>query len=288
MIYLLISICCSVTVGVILKLARRYSINVQQAVTWNYLFAIGLSWFCFHPNLSDLSGIGFPAVYFSLGILLPVIFWALAASIKYIGIAKTDIAQRLSLFIPILISYFIFNESFGTVKIIGLAIGFVAIFFTLYKKSAGRDKIQLWIYPLLVFIGYGIIDTLFKKVAQVTEIPYTTSLIFIFTLAFIISMLSLIYLYFRKNEKINLINLIWGGALGFFNFFNILFYLKAHQAMAQNPSTVFAAMNMGVIILGSITGIYIFKEKLSKINYMGLILALLSIIMITISRIYAV
>jgi hypothetical protein len=35
-----------------------------------------------------------------------------------------------------------------------------------------------------------------------------------------------------------------------FNFGNILFYLKAHQAFADNPSTVFAAMNMGVIILG--------------------------------------
>jgi drug/metabolite transporter (DMT)-like permease len=288
MIYLLISICCSVTVGIILKLARRYSINIQQAVTWNYLFAVGLSWFCFHPKLSDLSEIGFSAVYLSLGILLPVIFWTLATSIKYIGIAKTDIAQRLSLFIPILLSYFIFNENFGTVKIIGLAIGFAAIFFTLHKKSTEKDKRQLWMYPLLVFIGYGIIDTLFKKVAQITKIPYTTSLIFIFSLAFVISTLSLIYLYLHKNQKIKLINLIWGCALGFFNFFNILFYLKAHQAMSENPSTVFAAMNMGVIILGSAAGIYIFREKLSRVNYIGLLLALLSIIIITISRIYAI
>jgi hypothetical protein len=40
------------------------------------------------------------------------------------------------------------------------------------------------------------------------------------------------------------------GLVGAFNFGNILFYLKAHQAFADNPSTVFAAMNMGVIILG--------------------------------------
>jgi hypothetical protein len=43
-----------------------------------------------------------------------------------------------------------------------------------------------------------------------------------------------------------------GGLVGAFNFGNILFYLKAHQAFADNPSTVFAAMNMGVIILGSL------------------------------------
>jgi hypothetical protein len=34
------------------------------------------------------------------------------------------------------------------------------------------------------------------------------------------------------------------GLVGAFNFGNILFYLKAHQAFADNPSTVFAAMNM--------------------------------------------
>jgi multidrug transporter EmrE-like cation transporter len=42
-------------------------------------------------------------------------------------------------------------------------------------------------------------------------------------------------------------------------------------------------MNMGVIILGSIAGILIFKEKLSKLNYIGIFLAILSIICITLS-----
>ncbi|MNL61192.1 hypothetical protein D3C87_1850830 [compost metagenome] len=51
--------------------------------------------------------------------------------------------------------------------------------------------------------------------------------------------------------------------------------------MADNPSVVFAAMNMGVIITGSLVGILIFKEKLNKLNYWGLALALLAILLIT-------
>jgi multidrug transporter EmrE-like cation transporter len=47
-------------------------------------------------------------------------------------------------------------------------------------------------------------------------------------------------------------------------------------------------MNMGVIILGSLVGIFLFKEKFSKLNYMGLTLALGAIIMITLSQIYAI
>jgi formate hydrogenlyase subunit 3/multisubunit Na+/H+ antiporter MnhD subunit len=60
--------------------------------------------------------------------------------------------------------------------------------------------------------------------------------------------------------------------------------LKAHQAFADNPSTVFAAMNMGVIILG-VYRILVFKEK-SQRNYIGLAFALVSIVLIALSQIY--
>lgn len=281
MIFLLFSICCSVTVAVLLKLAKRYKINITQAVTWNYLFAIVLSLVFYKPSLTDLVSAPIDGVYIALGVLLPVVFLFLAGSVRNIGIVKTDIAQRLSLFIPLLAAYFLFNEHFSTLKIAGLSVGFVAIFFTLYKKTAQKNEGLNWLYPIFVFIGFGVIDILFKKVAQIKAIPYTSSLIVIFILAFIISLISILYLSVVKKQKLELINFICGCILGFFNFFNILFYLKAHRAMADNPSVVFAAMNMGVIIVGSVVGIFIFKEKLNKLNYWGLFLALVAIILIT-------
>jgi drug/metabolite transporter (DMT)-like permease len=286
MIYLIISICCSVTVAVLLKLAKWYKISIPQAVTWNYLFAISLSLIFFKPSISHFTA-AIPKIHLALGVLLPVIFWFLAASVKNIGIVKTDIAQRLSLFIPILAAYFLFKEDFTTLKLCGLAIGFTAIFFTLYKKTKSSQAVN-WIYPIIVFIGFGLIDTLFKQVALVNTIPYTSSLVLIFALSFIISLVFIAYQSLVKKQKIELINFICGCILGFFNFFNILFYLKAHRSMADNPSTVFAAMNIGVIILGSLVGILIFKEKLNKLNYWGLSFALVAIILVTLSRKYAV
>jgi drug/metabolite transporter (DMT)-like permease len=281
MIFLLFSICCSVTVAVLLKLAKRYKINITQAVTWNYLFAIVLSLVFYKPSLTDLVSAPIDGVYIALGVLLPVVFLFLAGSVRNIGIVKTDIAQRLSLFIPLLAAYFLFNEHFSTLKIVGLSIAIVAIVFTLYKKTAQKNEGLNWLYPIFVFIGFGIIDILFKKIAQIKSIPYTSSLIVIFILAFIISLIYIFYLLVVKKEKLQLINFICGCILGFFNFFNILFYLKAHRAMADNPSVVFAAMNIGVIIVGSLVGIFIFKEKLNKLNYWGLFLALVAIILIT-------
>ncbi|WP_316821981.1 EamA family transporter [Pedobacter gandavensis] len=288
MIYLIISIFCSVTVAVLLKLARRYKINVLQAITWNYLFAIALSFIFFKPSIAELTNAKLSPVYLCLGVLLPLVFWFLGASIRNIGIARTDIAQRLSLFISILAAYFLFGDQFNTLKILGLCFGFTAIIFTLYRKSASLTTGGNWIYPLLVFFGFGIIDILFKQIAQIKDLAYTSSLILTFAISFVISLLSILYLAVVKQQKLELVNFACGAVLGFFNFGNILFYLKAHREMADHPSTVFAAMNIGVIILGTLVGVFLFKEKLNKLNYLGLALALIAIILITLSQFHAI
>jgi drug/metabolite transporter (DMT)-like permease len=117
------------------------------------------------------------------------------------------------------------------------------------------------------------------------DISFTTSLFIIFCGAFVISISFLIGKILVQKEKLEFKNILWGLALGILNFGNILFYLKAHKALSENPSTVFAGMNMGVIILGSIAGILIFKEKITKWNYFGIFLAIVSITFITLSQI---
>lgn len=288
MIYLALSIICSVTVGVLLKLAKRYEINVMQAVTWNYLFAIVLSAVFFKPNLDDIGLANISWVFPALGILLPSIFLFQGIAVRQAGLARTDIAQRLSLFISLCAAYFIFNDSFDRLKYVGLIFGFAAIVFTMYRKSDGASSKKSWLYLMLVFVGFGLIDVLLKLVSQITVMPFTTSLFVIFCSCFVLSLAYILYLASIKKTKLQLINFVCGCVLGFFNFGNILFYLKAHQAMSGNPSTVFATMNMGVIIAGSFIGIVLFKEKLTKLNYLGLILALAAIILITLSKLHAV
>ena len=53
-----------------------------------------------------------------MGLFLPLIFVMLALSVRYTGIVKTDIAQRLSLFIPVLSAFLIFEEPYSFIKII--------------------------------------------------------------------------------------------------------------------------------------------------------------------------
>ncbi len=280
MIYILISVICSVSVGILFKLASRYKLDIQQAITANYLAAILLCIWFLQPNI-QLSHFPSSPIYYVLGALLPGIFWILSRSVKTVGIARTDIAQRLSLVIPLMAAYFIFGEVFSVIKGLALAVAIAAVALILSEKS--RVEVQkTTIYPALVFLGFGTVDILFKQVAADRSTPYTTSLVIVFCIAFTISLLVSLYGYYKKNRSFKMISITFGLLLGAFNFSNIFFYLKAHQVLAKQPSVVFASMNIGVVVLGSLIGMFIFHEKLSRLNKLGIALALLSIIVITV------
>jgi len=282
MLFLVLSILCSVIVGVIFKITRKYKGNPTQIVTFNYAIALALCYFTFSPNLAEVDASAPWNIYIAIGVLLPFVLLSLVASIKHMGIVKTDAAQRLSLFIPILAAWLIFKEEFNSYKVIGIIIGFMALLFILRKQSSNTEN--KWFFPAAVLLGFGVIDILFKQVALYTSLPYPTSLFVVFCVALSVAIVISIYEIGIKKVKLEPKNILFGALVGIFNFGNILFYLKAHKAFAENPSTVFAGMNMGVIVLGSLVGLLFFKEKLSKINFIGIFLALISIVFIVISQ----
>jgi len=289
MISILVSLFCSVAVGVLLKIAKKHKIIFMQIIGWNYAIAILLAWFLFRPYLENINVTDSVLFFFSsLWILLPSVFLFQALSLYHVGIVKTDIAQRLSLFIPILASYFLFDEQFTTYKIMGIIIAFVAIFFTLNKTDNLANNDRKWCYPLMVLFGFGFIDVLFKKIVSISDIRFTTSLFVVFCGAFVVTWIFNTGRIITKKDFFGIKNMYWGIALGLLNFGNIYFYLRAHKELHENPSTVFATMNLGVIILGSLVGVFFFNEKLNKKNYFGIFLALLAVVWIVISQVYEI
>lgn len=282
MLYLLLSIFGSVSVGVLFKFAKNYSIDILQMVILNYIVTASLSYFIFNVDIQNIP-VNLPYnTIFTLGILLPLLFIIQYRSILSSGIIKTDLAQRMSLFIPVLAAIFLFKENISIIRYFALALGLLSVYFIVNRKNNENNKLnksQL-IYPLLVFLGFGIIDIFFKKLALYSAIPYTSSLFYVFLLAFIISIIYYFLTRLVKKQELFLINrysLGFGLLLGALNLINILFYMKAHQEYANNPTTVFAGMNFGVIILGTLIGYFGFNENLSKRNLLGLIFACISI-----------
>lgn len=284
MVYVLLSVICSVTVSVILKLARRQNVDTFQIIVWNYPVAVLCTFLFLRPAwVSNLLNTAPLPQYLILAVLLPGIFFALSASIRYAGIVRTEIAQRLSLFIALLAAFFLFNETIQYGKLVGVAVGIAGILCSIGwhrgKNQHGLNR-RVWFYPLLVFVGYGVIDILFKQLAQHNGVPYTLSMLLVFGMAMLVSFLFLTYHVYFSRKKFSVHAVFWGMMLGAFNFANILFYMKAHRALPQNPSVVFTGMNVGVITLGALVGIFLFNEKLSYINKIGIFLAILSVFII--------
>jgi drug/metabolite transporter (DMT)-like permease len=289
MLYVFLSICCSVIVSILLKLARRYQIDIFQAITWNYSIAIVLTWIFLKLQLHNLQASPI-YIYTGLGLLLPTLFVILALSVRFNGIVRTDVAQRLSLFIPIIASFLLFKEGLNTLKIIGISIGFAAIICSIpWKKERSTHKktsANAWLYLFVVFVGMGIIDILFKQMALFKAVPYTASLFMVYVIAFVISLVILAYRFGARKSRFSWPHIMFGWILGIANFGNILFYLKAHQSLSKSPSTVFSAMNIGVIALGAIVGLVVFKEKLSILNKLGIALAIVAIVVISYANIF--
>ncbi|WP_394260707.1 EamA family transporter [Moraxella boevrei] len=284
MLYLFLAVFCSVSVSLLLKILRQHQIDIRQTILLGYPVACFLTLFLLKPDFNQLNNFlqNQPVnliIMLALGILLPSVFVVLGKAIETSGVILTDACQRLSLILPIIASVVIFGETISGQKSLGITLAFLALFALLFKKSDNLAKNfhnknnYLWLIG--VWLGYGVIDILFKQVAkQGGSFPVTLSVSF--GLAFVGL---LIYLLAKKTMWKSQ-SLVWGLLLGILNMGNIYAYIKAHQALSESPSLVFTGMNVGVIVVASIAGFVFFGERLSKINTLGIGLAMLSVFML--------
>lgn len=277
MTYLILSILCSVAVSVLLKVARRQGVDIRQAIAFNYVVACALTWFLLAPALEPKAGQKFPWVLFAiLGVILPVLFMIMSRGVEYAGIVRADAAQRLSLFLTVLASFVLFGEALSVNRGLSLALAFAALFCLLCKPAnttPGINVRQGALYLFLIWLGYGVVDMLFKQIAK-TGTAFSSGLFLSFVLAGIIMFG---YLLVRRTQW-NARSALGGSLLGLLNFCNILFYIRAHQTFHENPTLVFTVMNIGVISLGTIVGAVLFREKISRINLLGIALAIIAVL----------
>lgn len=279
MVYLLISVACSVLVSVLLKLMQRRGIDTAQGITWNYLAASMLCFGLLDPPLAALGHAGAPwAELALLALLLPGIFLALSASVRAAGIVRTDIAQRMSLVLSLLAAFLWFGEQANTLRIAGLVLGVVAIACLVARPERGPryDGWQAWALPLLVLVGYASVDVLLKRLAAAGT-PFAASLQVAFVAAFAVMLLLQGVRAWRRKTLPTRAALTAGLLLGVLNFANILFYVKAHRALPDHPAVVFSMMNIGVVVLGTLVGVIGFGERLSRLNLLAIPLAIIAI-----------
>jgi len=192
----------------------------------------------------------------------------------------------MSLVIPVLFGLFYYKESIGFLKLFGILLALTAVYLTSIRSKQGININRKYIlFPVLVFIGSGIIDTSIKFLEETfvaqNDIPLFSAVLFL--AAGIVGIFILIIQAIRGNFKFEFKNIIGGICLGIPNYFSIYFLVKTLRSDILESSGIFTVNNVAIVTLSTLAGIILFKEKLSQRNWLGIIFAVIGIFLIAMS-----
>ncbi len=284
MIYLVISILISSLIFVVFKLFDVFKINTQQAIVVNY--AIALSFGLGTSNVS-VSIVEIPQQpwflgAFFLGFLFISIFNVMGITAQKNGLSVASVAGKMSVVIPIIFGIIVYNEGVGLVKVIGILMALIAVYLSSAKSDTNPVKFKNLLFPLLLFVGSGILDTGLKYVetTSVSEGEEPLFLATIFGCAFVLGFFVVVSQLINGKFQFHWKNILGGIVLGIPNYYSMEFLLKAFKTDIES-STLFTINNVGIVILTTVFALLFFKEKLIKKNWIGIALAVFSILLVS-------
>ena len=285
MFYLLISICISSFLFVIFKLFDVLKINTFQAIVVNYFVAAVLGFYLSNNSVSfqEIPSQPWFIGAFLLGIMFILVFNVMAQTSQKNGLSVASVSSKMSVVIAIIFGVWYYEESLGFVKLFGILLALIAVYLTSVKeKKETTEKQVSLLFPILLFIGSGAIDTSLKFVettfVQQGGVPLFSATIF--GCAFILGMTILLYQMVKGTFRFEFKNILGGILLGVPNYFSIVYLLKALSTDGMESSTAFTLNNVGIVILSTLFGLFIFKEKLIWKNWLGIVIAIVSILLV--------
>jgi drug/metabolite transporter (DMT)-like permease len=283
MIWLILSMTTSSLLYVIFKYFEVFKVHTLHAIILNYIVAC-VTGFVAHGSVPDVEQIIsanwlFYALF--LGALFIFIFNIMALTSQKNGLSVAAVAGKMSLVIPVMAGFWLYEESIGWTKIAGILLALISVYLTSVKSREGLkfNKSSL-LFPLILFLGSGVIDTTIKY-AEITHVPSGDESLFsaiCFAMAFVIGIMVLIYEATQKRF-INLKSIAAGIILGVPNYFSIYFLIKTLKN-GMESSVVYPVNHVGTVLFTSFLGVLIFKEKLIPKNYLGIVVAIAAIALI--------
>lgn len=285
MIYLVLSILASTGIFICFKLFDKFKMNTLQAIVVNYIAACLFGLFLYDSPINIQEVITSKWFYgaFFLGILFISIFHVMALTTQRNGLSVVSVASKMSVVIPVIFGFYVYHESAGVQKIIGIILALAAVYLASLKmEKKGRFSKSL-LLPIVLFFGSGVIDTSIKYL-ETTYVPENGIPIFsasIFCSAAFFGILTLGYKSIKKQFQFDYKSVIGGIILGIINYGSIYFLLKALHFENLESSTIFTVNNVAIVMISSLLGLAMFKEHISKNNWIGIAIAILSIALVT-------
>jgi multidrug transporter EmrE-like cation transporter len=287
MIWLILSIATSSLLYVIFKYFQVFKVNRLHAIVFNYVIACGTGIIAYRGTINSaqiLEASWLPYAVF-LGFLFIILFNVMALTSQKNGLSVAAVSSKMSLVIPVMAGYWLYDESLGWIKIVGIVLALASVFLT-SVKSGGSFSItrEYLLLPLLLFAGSGLIDVTLKY-AETVHVPDGEEPLFsavCFIVAFVIGIFVMSY-EARQKRYLNKKSIIAGIILGVPNYFSIYFLIKALKTDMES-SVIYPINHVGTVLLTSLFGIVFFKEKMGFKNYLGIVIAVIAIVLVALAE----
>jgi drug/metabolite transporter (DMT)-like permease len=294
MVYLILCILSSTGIFLVFKFLDQKNLPSFPVIIINYFIAasLGLIVNTDQVNLSTIISAPWLPVSVLIGFLFIVMFFVIARSSGEAGISITTVASKMSVVFPIAFSIIIDPSDRLTItKSIAIGAALTGVLMTIYEPGSKVENKRRMFIPLLLFIGMGVVDSLVKY-SQHTWVKDENTAIFSAVLFFMAFITGVVIIPFRK-QGISEFRLKaiwpWGVLLGVVNFGSIYLMVSAlnhvniSSGVRIDSSVIYGTNNIGIVSLSVLSGLLIFKEKLHRINWIGIGISAIAIILFSLA-----
>ena len=292
MLYLAGSIVLTSYLTLAFKAIEKFRINAFQAIVFNYCTCVVTG--SFFNGEFPVHAATFREEWFKWALLMGAMFISffniLSITAQKIGIAVASVANKLSLVIPFLFSIYLYNEKISLLKITGIIIAVIAVILTCWpgesfsrqQPSQKPNGVLLIILPAVLFFGSGLLDTLVKYTEQgfLNDNNKNTYLVTAFAVAASLGLTTLFLLVITGRQRVSYKSILAGIGIGIPNYFSIWCLVHVLKDYTGNSSAIIPVNNMGIVLFSAVMAWILFREKLSGLNWLGIILSIGAIALI--------
>ena len=278
MIFLILAVVCSMLVSVLMRASEKHIQNNISMLAVNYVMCTLMALF-FTRGIrifpTDVSGSGLTMALGAVnGLLYLGAFALLQWNIRVNGVVLPSTFMKLGVLVPIILSITVFGDKPEVMQIIGIVISIAAILLIQLEKGGGKAKNVFGL--VLVLLCGGCADAMSKVFNHFGNAELDSHfLLYTFFCALILC----IILCIVKRQRFRPADALFGLMLGIPNYLSSRFFLLA---LGDGISSLIAypVFSAGTIVLVTLTGAVVFKEKLSRKQLISLALILVALVLL--------
>lgn len=278
---LILSVATGTWIAIVFKFINRGKVRAHMVICVNYVIAAALTALSCINSLKQAGGFGGGSwgVAVVSGVLLGL---AMRANLIYTekstavnGVGSTTFFNRIGFFPCILVTAVLWREIPGAAQCVGLALVIVSMLEMV--RSFGRISVSR-ISGILLLMGsttaLELMNRIFSRYCDQEQKPFFLLLSFLTALA----VSAVVICKKGRMGRITRKELLLGAALGIPNTLNNSLKLKSLETLSA--TTVFATFAVGTMVLSTVIGALLFKEKINRRTLFATALAAVSVALV--------